>query len=416
MNKYEHPSKDITGTLSNDLKGKKIILCITGSVAAVQSSGTARLLMRHGAEVFPVMTEAACRLIHPDLMEWATGNRPVLTLTGKIEHVSLAGNVKGKCDLILISPSTANTIGKIAAGIDDTPVTTVVTTGLGEGLPLIIVPAMHEPMYNHPFVKENIIKLKDSGISILQPRITEGKAKIADDSEILNEVQKLLAGKKKLSGKKVLITAGRTVEYLDPVRVLTNNSSGKMGTALAAAALAEGADVTLIYGKGTAAVPSGVKLINTETSADMKEAVYSEIKKANYDILIAAAAVGDWKPVEKSDSKISTHTGKNLIVELEPTPKIIDDIKKVSPDIFLTAFRAQYSLSTAKLIDDAHKRLLKADADLIAVNDVGRKGAGFETDTNEIYLVTPDKKTEHIELTSKKNAAESIIQIIASKL
>ncbi len=416
MNNNRHPSKDITGSLGSELRGKKIILCITGSVAAVRSSDIARLLMRHGAEVFPVMTEAARGIIHPDLIEWATGNKPVLKLTGEIEHVALAGNVKERCDLILIAPSTANTIGKIAAGIDDTPVTTVVTTGLGEGLPLVIVPAMHEPMYRHPFVKENIRKLEDAGIKILMPRIEEGKAKIADDRTILNTVTSLLSSVKPLTGKNILITAGRTVEYLDPIRVFTNNSSGKMGTALAEAAMDKGGSVTLVYGKGSAVPPSGVTLVQVETSEEMREAVYSEITEKTYDIMIAAAAVGDWKPVKKSETKISTHSGINPVIELEPTRKIIDGIKDAAPEIFLTAFRAQHALEEDKLIDDAHQRLIKAKADLIAVNDVSKEGAGFESDTNEIYLITPEKDVRHIPMTTKKEAARIIIGSITAKL
>ncbi|MBR4158673.1 MAG: bifunctional phosphopantothenoylcysteine decarboxylase/phosphopantothenate--cysteine ligase CoaBC, partial [Spirochaetia bacterium] len=267
-----HPSFDIIGTAGSELAGKRIVLCITGSVACVRSSEVARLLMRHGAAVYPVMTESACKLIGPDLIEWACGYKPVTTLTGAVEHVALAGNVSDKADLILVCPSTANTIGKIAGGIDDTPVTTVVTTALGERIPVMVVPAMHEPMYRHPFVLENIQKLKKAGITVMMPRVEEGKAKIPENADIYQTVCSVLADKAKLNGKKILITAGRTVEYIDPVRVITNNSSGKMGFALAQAASDMGAEVTVVYGKGTVEPDSRFNVIRVNTADDMKEA------------------------------------------------------------------------------------------------------------------------------------------------
>lgn len=212
-----------------------------------------------------------------------------------------------KADLIIVAPATANTIGKIACGIDDTPVMTVVTTGLGEGIPLLIVPAMHEPMYRNPFVRENIERLHQKGITMMMPRFEEGKAKIPESQEILDSVITLLSKGSVLNGKKVLITVGRTVEYLDPVRVLANNSTGKMGIALAAKALDAGAEVTLVYGRGTEAPPTSARVIRVDTSEDMKQAVTAELKHGSYDITIAAAAVSDWKPRKKLEGKVSTH-------------------------------------------------------------------------------------------------------------
>jgi phosphopantothenoylcysteine decarboxylase/phosphopantothenate--cysteine ligase len=412
----EHPSKDIIGSLSRDLEGRRIVLCITGSVAAVRAADVARLLMRHGAEVYAVMSAASRQIIHPDLMHWATGNPPVTGIGGGIEHVALAGNVSGKADLVLVAPATANTIGKIAAAIDDTPVTTTVTTALGQGIPLIIVPAMHEPMYRHPFVAGNIAKLRRSGITLLLPRLEEGKAKIADNDEILAAVRDCLEVERPLAGKTVLITSGRTVEYLDPIRVITNNSSGKMGAALARRALAAGAQVTVVSGKAAVSLPAAARIVSVETAGQMQAAVQQELETQCYDLLIAAAAVGDWRPRKRAERKVSTHTRSSLTVELEPTPKIIDQVKATAPGIFLAAFRAQAGLSRDELIEDAHARLEKAGADLIAVNDVSREGAGFETDTNELYLVDRQKQVVHIELTGKEAAAGRIIKLIAERL
>lgn len=416
----DHPSFDITSTLSGDLEGKTVVLCVCGSVAAVRAPDIARLLMRHGARVIPVMSAEAQRIIHPNLMEWATGNAVITSLTGKIEHVAVAGNVETRGDIILVAPATANTIGKIACGIDDTAVTTVVTTAFGQQIPLIVVPAMHEPMYNHPIVRENIEKLKKQNVKILMPKIEEGKAKIAAVDDVLEAVKSILRptpskSSGSLQGKKVLMTSGRTVEYLDPVRVITNNSTGKMGAALAAKALQNGAEVTLVYGKGSAEPPSGSRVVNVNTAEDMRDAVMEQLAQVPYDIVIAAAAVGDWKPKEKAAQKISTHSNKGLTIELSPTPKIIDGIKADYPGIFLVAFRAQHNLSTEDLIDDAYNRLKKAQADLIAVNDVSVKGAGFESDTNEMYVVDQNKNVEHIAMSSKDIVASRIIEIIAEK-
>jgi phosphopantothenoylcysteine decarboxylase/phosphopantothenate--cysteine ligase len=415
----KHPSLDITGSLSKTLEGKKIVLCISGSVAAVRASEIARLLMRHGADVYPVMSKAACGIIHPDLMHWATGNEAITEITGKVEHVALAGNVKGKADLLLVAPATANTVGKIACGIDDTPVTTFVTTGLGEGIPLIVVPAMHEPMYRHPFVKENIKKLEDNCIKVMMPRVEEGKAKIPDNKDILEEVINTLAPSgenKPLKGKRVLVTAGRTVEYIDPVRVISNNSSGKMGLAIAEAAMKAGAEVTLVAGKITVTPSSGIKVVDGETAEKMYNAVHSELRSKKYDVFASVAAVGDWQAVNPSSEKVSTHDRDTLTIELKPTPKIIDSIRDKYPDIFLLAFRALHDLSEKDLVENASWRMNKASADMIAVNDVSKSGAGFETDTNEMILLSREGESIKIPMAAKSEVAEKIIKVVSAKL
>ena len=410
-----HPSLDIQGSLGKDLIGKKIALCMTGSVAVIRGIDIARLLMRHGADVFPIMTEAAAMLIHPNLVQWSTGNVPVTELSGAIEHVALAGNVEGKVDLVIVAPATANTIGKIAAGIDDTPVTTVVTTAFGEKIPILIVPAMHEPMYKHPIVKQNIIKLEELGVTFLMPKVEEGKAKIADPVLVCDAAREILTSSPKVKlPKRVLITVGRTVEYIDPVRVITNNSTGKMGMALAEEALKAGAQVTVVYGKGTVAVPRGATCIDVDTAEQMRDAVFGKIKQS--DVLIAAAAVGDWQPDQMAQKKITTHGTKKLTLELVPTPKIIDGIRDLNPEVYLVAFRAQHDLTTEELLDDAFARLQKARANLIAVNDVSKKGAGFGTDTNEMYLIDQERKVTHIPLMSKKSVAFEIIKAISEEL
>ncbi len=411
-----HPSEEIVGTKGNALKDKKIVLCVTGSVAAIECPEIARAMMRQGATVFPIMSQASQKIIHPYLMEWATGNEAVTELTGKIEHVALAGDHLQKANLILVAPATANTISKIACGIDDTPVTSVVSTAFGSHIPIVIVPAMHESMYNHPVLLENIKKLKALGVEFVGPRLEEGKAKIAKTSEIAEAVTRKLTAKRDCEGLRMLITAGPTVEYIDPIRVITNRSSGRMGMALAEEALNRGAHVTLVYGTGSTSPPPNATLIRVETTNEMYDAVVSELKSKKYDAVIAAAAAADWTVEKPYSYKVSTHELRSLELELRPTRKIIDDVKGISPKTFLIAFRAEYKLPKEDLIDNAYERLLGAEADMIVVNDVGKKGTGFGTETNEVFIIDKRKKINHIKLTDKREVARQILNAFLATL
>ncbi len=412
----EHPSKDIVGTKGSELKDKRIILCITGSVAAVQCSEIARELMRHGAQVFAVMSEMAQKIIHPYLMEWATGNPVTTELTGKIEHVALTGgHPKGRADLILVAPATANTISKIASGIDDTAVTSVVSAAFGLEIPMLIVPAMHESMYRHPIVVENMKKLRSLGVEFVEPRIQEGKAKIAATEEIVNAVVRRLSAKD-MTGLRVLVTAGPTIEYIDPVRVISNKSSGKMGIAVAEEALSRGAHVTLIYGQGTAPPPYGMKIRRAETTKQMYDLVVSELKTLRYDVVIATAAAADFAPESSLDEKIDSHTVHEFKMKLRSLPKMIDQVKKANPKSFLVAFKAEYKVSDRELVERARKRLKTSQADFIVANDVGREGAGFQADTNEVFIVGRDKKVVHIPLAPKRDIAKKLLDLIHQKV
>ena len=221
------PLKDIRSTRGKELDGKKVVLCVTGSVASIEVPSLARELMRHGADVNAVMSDSAEKLVRPETLEWATGNSVVRRLTGKTEHVRLAGEWEGRADLVLVAPCTANTISKMALGIDDTPVTTLASMALGGGIPLLVAPAAHEPMYRNPAVEANIQRLKDRGVGFVGPKFEEGKAKMATVGEIVDAAIRRLA-KKDLEGRKIIITGGPTAEFIDPVRVITNFSSGKM--------------------------------------------------------------------------------------------------------------------------------------------------------------------------------------------
>jgi len=330
--------------------------------------------------------------------------------------VALAGEHDNKADLILIAPATANTISKIASGIDDTTVTSVASTAFGSKIPIVIVPAMHESMYRHPILDENIKKLKALGIEFVEPRIEEGKAKIAETEEILEVVIRKLSASKDLEGIKILVTAGPTLEYVDPVRVITNKSSGLMGIETTREALLRGAEVTLIYGPGTATPPKEARVIRVETTKEMHKAVVSELKSRKYDIVIATAAAADWTPKKHYDYKVPTRKTSTLNVKLEPTPKIIDIVKKISPKAFLVPFKAEYNVSDEKLIKNAFKRLKEAKADLIVANDVARKDVGFRVETNEIFIVDKKRRVVHVPLTTKREAAKRLLDLIVERI
>ncbi len=404
-----HPSRDILGTEGNQLEGKKIVLCITGSVAAYRAIDLARLLMRHDADVHAVMTEStASMLLNPEIMKWATGNDVVTKLTGNLEHIILADY--GMSDLIIVYPCTANTLGKVAAGIDDTPVTSILSVALGSKIPIIVAPAMHEAMYENIFVQQNVSKLKEHMVFI-EPKMEGGKAKVADPEHILNATISVLSNKAPLSGKRVLVTAGSTIEYIDPIRVMTNLSSGKMGIAIAQEAQRMGATVTLVYGHGTLNPATG-KIVRVNTGEEMYKAVVSELSSKRHDIAVMAAAVADFTPAKKSDKKIDTKLGK-MELSLVATRKIIDEVKNNSKDTFLVAFKADYCVSDSVLIEKAYRKLKECDADIIVANDLGRKGSEPGSDKNEVFIVDRNKKIVHLPPESKAQVARKLLELVA---
>lgn len=393
-----HHIKLIYASKSRKLVGKRIVLAIPGSIAAVECVKLARELIRHGAEVHAVMSPNATKIVHPYAMEFATGNPVVTEITGFVEHVELAGEHENKADLILVCPATANTISKIACGIDDTPVTTVVTTAFAH-TPIMIAPAMHSTMYDHPIVRENIEKLKKLGVEFIGPRFEEGKAKVASIEEIVYRVIRKLHPKT-LKGKRVLVTAGATKEYIDPIRFITNASSGRMGVAVAEEAEFRGAEVTLIRTKGS--VPSFVEnQVEVETVEEMLQAIESELTSKKYDVVVMAAAVSDFRV--KNPGNVKIKSGRPLVLELEPTPKIIDRIKELQPDVFLVGFKAETGLTEEELVSEARKQIERAGSDLVVANTL----KAFGSEENEVVLVGKDfiKKLPRM---SKREVAERL--------
>ncbi len=403
-----HPSKDITGSYGDALKGRKVVLCVTASVAAYKAVDLARLLMRHGADVYPVLTRKATRLVSSELLSWATGNRAVVDLTWELEHIQLVD--KGRADLIIIYPCTANTLSKIANGIDDTSVTTIASVALGSKVPIIVALAMHEVMYHNPILVRNIRALEGL-VEFIEPVMEEGKAKVAEPEHVLAKAVEVLRHVRLLKGKSVLITAGATVEYIDSIRVITNLSSGKFGTAFAREAMLMGADVTLIYGHGSSEPLANVRLIRVNTSRDMLNAVTNELRSRHYDLVIMNAAVADFRPSQISSRKIESRGDDMLMLRLEPTEKIVDVVKGLSPDTFLIAFKAD-DCSREELIAKARAKLQECNGDMVIANYASKS---IGNDTCDVVIVSKDGST--VDMHGRKDdVARRILADVSSRI
>jgi len=396
-----HPVNDIRGSKSSILKDKKIVLAVTGSIAAVETIKLARELIRHGAEVIPVMTKSATKIIHPDSLWFATGKKPIVELTGDTEHVNYCGRVKDPADLLLICPSTANTISKIAYGIDDTTVTTFATTAIGSKIPVIIVPAMHLSMYDHKIIQENIKKLEKIGIKFIQPNIEKNKAKLPNIEEIVANVIRL-TGNNKLSGKKILIIGGPTAEKIDDVRILTNRSSGKTAVTLAKQSFYMDAEVTVWYGYGSQKIPEYIKKTDFRTINDLEKLVRKTYLK-KFDIIVVCAAISDYIP-KKQKGKIKSGKDK-LIIELRPASKILPIVCKKTSKTIIVGFK----------VEDKKENLKKESLDLLKKHKldfvVGNTISGFSSDENQIWIFNKSGKS-----VSKKGKKEELAQFILNRI
>jgi phosphopantothenoylcysteine decarboxylase/phosphopantothenate--cysteine ligase len=364
------------------LEGVNVALGISGSIAAVKVVELAHELRRHGASVRGVMTHSAQSIVHPWAVEFATEHDVVTELTGRVEHVELCGR-EGWADVLLLAPATANTVGKVAAAVDDTPVTTCATTALGADVPVVVAPAMHEPMYDHPGVLDAIDRLEQWGVDFVDPRLEEGKAKLATEAAIVTGVAKATTDHP-LEGKKVVITAGATSEQIDPVRILTNRASGKTGRAVARACYIQGADVTLVH-DGPDVHYADVR--QAETAAEMLAAVEAACRDA--DALVSAAAISDFT-VEASDEKI--RSGESRTLDLEPTPKLIDTVREEYPGLAIVGFKAETSGDDEAMVGEARRILDRVDLAFVVANDASVMG----DDETRTLFVRGDSSEEFV--------------------
>lgn len=398
--------------MGGTLDGKRIVLGVTGSIAAYKAVELLRELKELGADVMVVMTEAARYFVSP--LTFATlSQQPVLfdlfTLDyrSKIAHISTAEGA----DLLLIAPATANTIGKFANGLADDLLTNLY---LAAHVPVLIAPAMDAHMWNHPAVQENVKRLRERGVQFVGPEVGElasgliGPGRLAEVVKIVRAVEGLLLRRKDLSGQVVLVTAGPTQEPLDPIRYLSNRSSGKMGYALAQAARDRGAKVILISGPTSLTPPAGVEIQAVQTAEEMREAVLKYLPKAT--IVIKAAAVADFRPTTLLPSKIKK--GGTLTLELAPTPDILEEVGEKKGNRILVGFAAE----TEDLVKNAREKLFKKNLDLIAANDVTKEGAGFAAETNLVTILDRDGGIEELPLLPKKEVAHRILDRVVKLL
>ena len=374
-----HPSEEIYCEKSTKLRGKTVIMGITGSIAAVECFGTIRELIRHGADVYPVLTPEALKLVTPDALEFASGHRPVTDLTGRTEHITMMA--ARSADLLLIYPATANTVSKIANGIDDTPVTSMATVAVGAGIPIAIAPAMHDSMYRNPAVAENIERLKSWGISFIGPRRDGVRAKVASKDEVVAWTFKILS-RDFFHGKRLLVIGGRSEEPIDSMRIITNRSTGMMSVELAKRAFERGADVELWMGGCSVELPDYISTRRFETVSDL----VSMVEGIDHDAVLVPAALADFAPHDIASGKIPSDEGFGL--ELDPVPKVLPLIRGRCGVVI--GFKAESGLTRQGLVDRARSRLELYDLAAVVANDVDVVGRT----SSAAILVTRDDATD----------------------
>ena len=348
------------------LDGVNVALGVSGSIAAVKVVELAHELRRRGASVRGVMSPAATDIIHPWAVDFATDEPVVTEITGDVEHVELCGR-EGWADVLLLAPATANTAGKVAAAVDDTPVTTCATTALGTDVSVVMVPAMHEPMYDHPGVLDALDRLESWGVRLVDPRIEEGKAKIAAADDVVTAVARE-ATPETLAGTHVVVTAGATKERVDPIRVLTSRASGKTGRAVARALYVRGASVTLVHDGPDVAYADTVAV---ETTDEMIDACRRTAATA--DALVSAAAISDFT-ADDTDEKI--RSGSPLSLDLRPTPKLIDSVREAYPDLPIVGFKAETGGDDAAMVAAAERIRDRVGLAFVVANDASVMGDG----------------------------------------
>ena len=392
------------------LKGKTVVLAVTGSIAAYKIASLASTLKKLEADVHVLMTENAENFIHPITFETLTGNKCLIDTFDRnfqysVEHVSLAK----LADVVMIAPASANVIGKVANGIADDMLTTTV---MACRCKKIVVPAMNTNMFVNPIVQDNLDKLRHFGYEVVDP-VTgylacgdTGQGKMPEPKLLLEYILKEIQYEKDLAGKRVLVTAGPTQEAIDPVRFLTNHSTGKMGYALATVCMRRGADVTLVTGPTQTEKPKFVRMIPVRTAKQMFDAVTEYA--GDQDIIIKAAAVADYRPKYQSDEKVKKQDGE-LAIEMERTDDILQylgDHKKEGQ------YLCGFSMETEQMMENSRKKLKKKHLDMIVANNLKVEGAGFGGDTNVVTMITDDAEISLGKMTKEETAAHIISQIL----
>ena len=391
------------------LRGKTVVLGVTGSIAAYKMANVASMLVKQGCEVHVVMTKNATNFINPIAFESLTNTKCLVetfdrNLQFHVAHVSLTD----KADVMLIAPASANVIGKIAGGIADDMLTTTV---MACQKPVIIAPAMNTKMYENPILQDNLNKLRRFGYEIIEPASghlacgTSGAGKMPSEEVLVSYIERCISKEKDLEGKHVMVTAGPTVEAIDPVRYISNHSSGRMGYAIAKAAMLRGAKVTLISGPSSLEPPMFVDVIKIQSAADMYEAVMAH--KDEQDIIIKAAAVADYTPAEVSDEKVKKKDD-DMAIRLTRTRDIL---KALGENRKEGQFLCGFSMETQNMLENSRAKLKKKNIDMIVANNLKEKGAGFGTETNVVTFIT-EKEEAELPIMSKDEVADQLLDFI----
>ena len=395
------------------LSGKNVVLGVTGSIAAYKIANLASALVKLHADLTVIMTKNATNFINPITFETLTGNKCLVDTFDRnfqysVEHVSLAK----KTDLFLVAPASANVIGKLAHGIADDMLTTTI---LACRCPKLVSPAMNTNMYENPIVQDNLKKLEHYGFEVIDPASgylacgDTGAGKMPEPETLLSYILRELACEKDLAGKKVLVTAGPTQEKIDPVRYITNHSTGKMGYAIAEDCMRRGAEVTLVTGPVALTPPPFVHVIPVVSAADMAQAVKGSADQQ--DIIIKAAAVADYRPVDPADEKVKKKDGEASL-SLERTEDILSYLGEHKRE---GQFICGFSMETEHMLENSRAKLLKKHADMIVANNLKTAGAGFGTDTNVVTIITAGDCRE-LELMSKADVAHEIVNCIKNAM
>ena len=395
------------------LKEKTVLLGVSGGIAAYKSAYLASRLVKAGAEVHVIMTEHACNFIHPITFETLTGNKCITDTFDRnfqhsVEHVALAK----KADVFMVAPATANVIAKLACGLADDMLT---TTFLACRCPKLVAPAMNTAMYENPVTQDNLKTLSRYGVGVVQPASgylacgDTGTGKMAEPEVLYSCIEKEIACEKDLAGRKVLVTAGATREAIDPVRFITNHSTGKMGFALAKECMLRGAEVTLVKAFTTAEAPALLNVVEAESAADMFEAVTARAQQQ--DIIIKAAAVSDYTPEQVSGQKVKKKEGQ-MNLALKRTQDILKYLGEHKRE---GQFLCGFSMETENLLENSKAKLTRKNADMIVANNLKDEGAGFGTSTNLVTLIT-EERMEKLELMDKEQVARVIVDRIAERL
>ena len=392
-----------------NLQGKTILLGVTGSIAAYKMANVASALVKKGADVHVIMTKNATNFINPITFETLTNHKCLVDTFDRnfefnVEHVSIAK----AADVALIAPATANVIGKIACGIADDMLTTTI---MACTCPILVSPAMNTNMYNNKIFRDNMSRLEEYGYRIIEPDTGRlacgdvGAGKLPSEDILIEAIEKVLVPVQDLAGKKVLVTAGPTVESIDPVRYITNHSSGKMGYAIANAAARRGAHVTLVSGPVRVKADATVNVVNIISAADMFNAVKARMDEQ--DIIIKAAAVADYTPVDTADHKLKK-SDDDMSIRLKRTEDILKYIGEHKGNGQIVC---GFSMETENLIENSKTKLAKKNADMIVANNLNVEGAGFGVDTNVVTLITKDN-VKDLEKMTKEQVAEAILDHI----